>query len=118
MIRLSVGLENIDDLKLDLKEAFSKIPKEVFEKTRKHYLNQQNAKGGWGYRSSKSVTASMTAAGLSSLSLCGEQLENSLEVTRGPRFIGQYQTNTKIQKSMKYDERPQRKTALESSKGF
>ena len=29
LIRLSVGLENIDDLKLDLKEAFSKIPKEV-----------------------------------------------------------------------------------------
>ncbi|MDA8731112.1 O-acetylhomoserine aminocarboxypropyltransferase/cysteine synthase [Flavobacteriaceae bacterium] len=29
LIRLSVGLENIDDLKLDLKEAFSKIPREV-----------------------------------------------------------------------------------------
>ena len=29
LVRLSVGLENIDDLKLDLKEAFSKIPKEV-----------------------------------------------------------------------------------------
>ncbi len=29
LIRLSVGLENIDDLKVDLKEAFSKIPKEV-----------------------------------------------------------------------------------------
>ena len=29
LIRLSVGLENIDDLKLDLKEAFSKIPSEV-----------------------------------------------------------------------------------------
>ena len=29
LIRLSVGLENIDDLKLDLQEAFSKIPKEV-----------------------------------------------------------------------------------------
>jgi O-acetylhomoserine (thiol)-lyase len=29
LIRLSVGLENIDDLKQDLKEAFSKIPKEV-----------------------------------------------------------------------------------------
>jgi len=29
LIRLSVGLENIDDLKEDLKEAFSKIPKEV-----------------------------------------------------------------------------------------
>jgi len=29
LIRLSVGLENIDDLKLDLKEAFSKISKEV-----------------------------------------------------------------------------------------
>ena len=29
LIRLSVGLENIDDLKLDLKAAFSKIPKEV-----------------------------------------------------------------------------------------
>jgi len=29
LIRLSVGLENIDDLKADLKEAFSKIPTEV-----------------------------------------------------------------------------------------
>jgi len=29
LIRLSVGLENIDDLKLDLKAAFSNIPKEV-----------------------------------------------------------------------------------------
>ena len=29
LIRLSVGLEDIEDLKLDLKEAFSKIPKEV-----------------------------------------------------------------------------------------
>ena len=29
LIRLSVGLEDIDDLKLDLKEAFSKIPSEV-----------------------------------------------------------------------------------------
>ncbi|WP_299163100.1 O-acetylhomoserine aminocarboxypropyltransferase/cysteine synthase family protein [uncultured Tenacibaculum sp.] len=30
LIRLSVGLENIEDLKFDLKEAFAKIPKEVF----------------------------------------------------------------------------------------
>ena len=29
LIRLSVGLEDIEDLKTDLKEAFSKIPKEV-----------------------------------------------------------------------------------------
>lgn len=29
LIRLSVGLENIDDLKVDLKEAFAQIPKEV-----------------------------------------------------------------------------------------
>ncbi len=29
LIRLSVGLEDIEDLKIDLKEAFSKIPKEV-----------------------------------------------------------------------------------------
>tara|TARA_B100000787_G_C16198829_1_gene303084 strand:+ start:7303 stop:8595 length:1293 start_codon:yes stop_codon:yes gene_type:complete len=29
LIRLSVGLENIEDLKIDLKEAFSKIPSEV-----------------------------------------------------------------------------------------
>ncbi len=29
LIRLSVGLEDLDDLKNDLKEAFSKIPKEV-----------------------------------------------------------------------------------------
>lgn len=29
LIRLSVGLENIEDLKADLKEAFSKIPKEA-----------------------------------------------------------------------------------------
>ena len=77
-----------------------KIPKTVFDKTRKHYLGQQNKNGGWGYRSSKAVTASMTAAGLSSLSLCGEQLESSLEVSRGSRFIGKYQTNTRIQKSM------------------
>jgi len=26
---LSVGLENIEDLKIDLKEAFSKIPSQV-----------------------------------------------------------------------------------------
>tara|TARA_B110000003_G_scaffold191075_1_gene189877 strand:+ start:2179 stop:3471 length:1293 start_codon:yes stop_codon:yes gene_type:complete len=29
LIRLSVGLENIEDLKLDLKEAFSKIPSKI-----------------------------------------------------------------------------------------
>lgn len=29
LIRLSVGIEDIDDLKLDLKEAFSKIPQQV-----------------------------------------------------------------------------------------
>ena len=29
LIRLSVGLEDIEDLKTDLKEAFSKIPKEL-----------------------------------------------------------------------------------------
>ena len=29
LIRLSIGLEDIEDLKIDLKEAFSKIPKEV-----------------------------------------------------------------------------------------
>ncbi|MEZ7944793.1 MAG: O-acetylhomoserine aminocarboxypropyltransferase/cysteine synthase [Flavobacteriaceae bacterium] len=29
LIRLSVGLENIEDLKIDLKEAFSKIPSQV-----------------------------------------------------------------------------------------
>ena len=29
LIRLSVGLEDIEDLKIDLKEAFSKIPSEV-----------------------------------------------------------------------------------------
>ena len=29
LIRLSVGIEDIDDLKQDLKEAFAKIPKDI-----------------------------------------------------------------------------------------
>ncbi|WDE97628.1 DUF4159 domain-containing protein [Lentisphaera profundi] len=77
-----------------------KIPVEVFEKSRKHYINQQNKDGGWGYVSSRSVTPSMTAAGLSSLSICGEELEESLEMKKGARFIGKYISNPHIQKSM------------------
>ena len=76
-----------------------KIPDVVFERSRDHYIRQQNKDGGWGYVSSRNVTPSMTAAGLSSLSICGEELEDSLEVKKGPRFIGKYLSNPNIQKS-------------------
>ena len=59
------------------RSAGVKIPAVVFERSRNHYINQQNKDGGWGYVSSRSVTPSMTAAGLSSLSICGEELEES-----------------------------------------
>ena len=76
-----------------------RIPDVVFARSRDHYIKQQNKDGGWGYYSSRSVTPSMTAAGLSSLSICGEELEDSLEVKKGPRFIGKYLSNPNIQKS-------------------
>ncbi|EDM26670.1 hypothetical protein LNTAR_18525 [Lentisphaera araneosa HTCC2155] len=76
-----------------------RIPDVVFERSRDHYIRQQNKDGGWGYVSSRNVTPSMTAAGLSSLSICGEELEDSLEVKKGPRFIGKYLSNPNIQKS-------------------
>jgi hypothetical protein len=82
------------------RSAGVKVPAVVFERSRNHYINQQNKDGGWGYVSSRSVTPSMTAAGLSSLSICGEELEESLEVKKGARFIGKYLSNPNIQKSM------------------
>ncbi|MBI5724331.1 MAG: DUF4159 domain-containing protein [Planctomycetes bacterium] len=52
------------------------IKSEVWETSKKHFVNTQNADGGWGYRGKDNRSyGSMTAAGLASLFICGQRLD-------------------------------------------
>ena len=82
------------------RDAGIELPKENFERSRKYFLETQNADGGWGYNKGNRSTPSMTAAGLASLEICGEDLSVSLELTQGPSAIGRYKNNPPLQQGM------------------
>ena len=82
------------------REAGMELPRENLERSRKHFLDTQNADGGWGYKQGNRSTPSMTTAALTSLEICGEDLNISLELTQGPSAIGRYKSNPQIQQGM------------------
>jgi hypothetical protein len=86
------------------KDANVPIPFSVFKEAERHFRGAQNRDGGWGYRAGVGVdsTVAMTPAGLSSLYACGVQPETSLEVDRGPEFIGRYVTDPAISRGLKW----------------
>ncbi|MCD4824261.1 MAG: DUF4159 domain-containing protein [Phycisphaerae bacterium] len=83
-----------------------KVPKRVWQRSSKHFINGQNRDGGWGYmsRGEKSY-GSMTAAGIASLYICGQ----SLAVGRDRTFqdgaypgCGKYSRNVVLAKGLKW----------------
>ena len=60
--------------------AGAKVPTATWNKARQHWKTTQARDGGWGYlgRSPK-TTGSMTAAGVASLIMCGNEVNKSLE---------------------------------------
>jgi hypothetical protein len=50
------------------------VPKDYWERVLRHWLDTQNADGGWGYQKSNSSTSTMTAAGVVTLFLCQDKL--------------------------------------------
>ncbi len=87
------------------RDAGVNVPHKVFRNTKSHFKMTQNKQGGWGYMGGNGTKASMTAAGLSTLSICGEELEESLELSKGRRFIGRYSANPSLDKAMNLLER-------------
>lgn len=72
------------------------VPERVLQANERHFRGTQNGDGGWGYRGKSKTMASMTPAALSSLHVCGVELEKSLELEKGPEFLGQYETDPTI----------------------
>ena len=50
------------------------VPRHVWERLRKHYIDTQNKDGGWGYRNGARSTVSMTLASTVSLYIAEEQI--------------------------------------------
>jgi hypothetical protein len=84
------------------KEAGIDVPKRFFNSSARHFVNSQSKDGGWGYTSRSSSSASMTAAGLASLSVCELEHEISLEVLKGPSWCGKYQDDRRITRGIKW----------------
>lgn len=84
-----LGLKAAQDAGID-------IPKTVFKSTATHFETTQNKDGGWGYTGRSRSSPSMTAAALASLSVCEVEIEDSLEILKGPRFCGLYKDNKTI----------------------
>ena len=78
------------------------VPKKVLTDSAKHFLGTQARDGGWGYTSRSSSSASMTAAGLASLSVCDVEQEISLEILKGRQFCGKYKDDSRIVNGIKW----------------
>ena len=93
-----LGLKSAKDAGLD-------VPAAIFANTENHFRKTQNPDGGWGYRPKGGSTKTMTPAALSSLYVCGVEFEKSLELSIGPRFIGQYKQEKVVKDGIKYLEK-------------
>jgi hypothetical protein len=83
------------------------VPKQVWVRSRKHFLNTQNRDGGWGYsgRMRSKAYGSMTTAGLASLYICGLRLHVSgrkVFVNGAYPGCGQYQQNRHVAKGIEW----------------
>jgi hypothetical protein len=78
------------------------VPKTVLTSSEKHFRATQGGDGGWGYRGRGASRPSMGPAGLSSLHVCGVEYEQSLELQKGPAFLGQYEVEPVIERGIKY----------------
>ena len=58
-------------------KAGIRVPKAVWENSRRHFTNAQASDGGWGYRSERQGYGSMTTAGVASLYIVGQRLHVS-----------------------------------------
>ncbi|MEP3480200.1 MAG: DUF4159 domain-containing protein [Fuerstiella sp.] len=68
----------------DAAYAGIRVDRAVWKRAYSHFLNSQNANGGWAYRngggSNSGVSGSMTAAGLSSLAITSRMLDDDSDV--------------------------------------
>ncbi|MDD4889749.1 MAG: DUF4159 domain-containing protein [Phycisphaerae bacterium] len=83
------------------------VPKDVWQRSEKHFLNSQLKDGGWGYRSDMgragSGYGSMTCAGIASLYITGNQLDVSQEdgyANGVAKNCGNYRQNEAIAKGL------------------
>ena len=88
-------------------QAGARIPKIVWNRAQQHWTGTQSAAGGWSYVGrGKSATGSMTAAGVASLIICGNQVNESLEDGYGAngaaKRCGQYRQHPAIAKGLKW----------------
>lgn len=90
-----LGLKSARDAGVDVPEA-------VFSRTATHFRKTQNADGGWSYTGKGSSTNTMTPAALSSLYVCGVEFEKSLELRKGPNFIGKYEQEKVVKDGLAY----------------
>lgn len=77
------------------------VPERILQAAENHFRQTQKGGGGWPYRPPGPSSASMTAAGLASLHICGVKFEESLELTKGPAFIGRYRQDAVIARGIK-----------------
>ncbi len=83
------------------------VPKQVWVKSRRHFLNTQSNDGGWGYTGTmrSKPYGSMTTAGLASLYICGLRLHvggQKVFVNGAYPGCGQYQQNRHVAKGIEW----------------
>lgn len=88
-------------------QAGAKIPKAVWNRAQQHWVGTQAAGGGWGYiGKGANTTGSMTAAGVASLIICGNQVNESLEsgysAGGAARRCGQYRQHPAVAKGLNW----------------
>jgi len=97
-------------------KAGAKVPKEVWDRASRHFVNSQSRDGGWNYMyygnvQGRAATAyaksygSMTAAGLASLYICGQRLNvggNRVFVNGAYADCGRYVQNKVIASAVKW----------------
>ncbi len=81
------------------------MPRQVWQRSEKHFVNSQNRDGGWSYNSMAAGNSygSMTCAGIASLYITGNQLEVSQEsgyVNSAAPRCGVYRQNDAIAKGL------------------
>ena len=86
------------------KDSKAPVPFSVLKDAERHFRAAQNGDGGWGYRAGVGAgsEATMTPAGLSSLFAAGVRPETSLEIEKGPAFIGQYLVDPVVHRGVEW----------------
>jgi len=82
-----------------------KVPRSVWIRSAKHFRTTQGRNGGWGYRRRETSYGSMTAAGLASMYICGQEMHAAANrpFTDGVYTgCGKYRQNLTVAKGMQW----------------